>query len=164
MRRHDGGRDILADWCEEHHCIVQREVILPLAANRAEARMDLVVYTPDSATPTYVDISIVTALSHQALASGSAKHDGKASEIAGKGKRKDYPLINVTPFIVEDHGRFGSDAVSFLKQVAPSEAGARSKAMGDLYHRLAAFLQRTAADSILAAIGAQHGAGAALAT
>ena len=126
--------------------------------------MRLVVYAPDSSTPAYIDVSIVTALSQEALASGSAKHDGKAAEIAAKGKRKDYPLINVTPFIVEDHGRFGSDAIAFLKRVAPTDAGARSKAMSNLYHRLAAFLQRTAADAVLAAIGAQHGCGAVLAT
>ena len=158
VRRHDGARDLLGDWCEEQHCVVQREVVLPLAnLDRAEARMDLVVYASGSTIPSYIDVSIVTALSQQALASGSAKYDGKAAEIAAKGKRNAYPLINITPFIVEDHGRFGSDAVAFLKRVAPTDAAARSRAMSDLYHRLAAFLQRTAADAVLAAIGAQHG-------
>ena len=161
LRRHDGARDILGDWCEENHCVVQREIVLPMAnAQRAEARMDLVVYCPESNVPAYLDVSIVSALSQEARASGSAKHDGKASEIVAKGKRKDYPLIHVTPFIVEDHGRFGSDSVAFLKRVAPSDPAARSRAISDLYHRLGAFLQRAAADAVLAAIGARHGVGA----
>ena len=96
-------------------------------------------------------------MSQEALPAGSAKHDGKASEIAAKGKRKDFPPIDVTPFIVEDHRRFGSDAVSFLKRGALCEPGARSRAMGDLYHRLASLLQRAAADAVLAAVGAQYG-------
>ena len=117
--------------------------------------MDLVVRTPDCTSPAYIDVSIVSALAAQALAGGSSKHDGKAAELAAKEKRKDYPQVNVSPFIVEDHGRFGDDAVAFLKRVAPPGASARSRAMGDLYHRLASFLQRTAADAVLASIGAQ---------
>ena len=133
MRRHDGARDILAKWCEEHHCTVQREVILSLAnPQRPEARMDLVVRTPDCTSPAYIDVSIVSALAAQALAGGSSKHHGKAAELAAKEKRKDYPQVNVSPFIVEDHGRFGDDAVAFLKRLAPPGASARSRAMGDL--------------------------------
>ena len=118
--------------------------------------MDLVVYAPGSSSPAYVDVSIVTALSQDALASGAANHDGKAAEIAAKGKRKDYPLISVTPFIIEDHGRFGEDAVKFLRSVAPSEPRLRSKAIRDLYQRLGALLQRRAADAVLSAITVQR--------
>ena len=117
--------------------------------------MDLVVYAPGSSSPAYVDVSIVTALSQAALAGGSANHDGKAAEIAARGKRRSYPLINVTPFIVEDHGRFGEEAVKFLRSVAPVDPRLRSKAMRDLYQRLGALLQRHAADAVLSAIRAR---------
>ena len=50
---------------------MQREVVLPLAHPEwAEARMDLVIYTPDSIAPVYVDVSIVSALSQEALKLG----------------------------------------------------------------------------------------------
>jgi hypothetical protein len=114
--------------------------------------MDLIVYAPGATSPAYLDISIVSALSQEALAAGSATKDGKAAEIAARGKRRDYRLINVTPFILEDHGRFGEDAVKFLKSVAPVEPRLRSKAMQELYHRLSSLLQRHAADAVLAAI------------
>ena len=64
--------------------------------------MDHVVYTPGAGTPAYIDVSIVSALSLEALDGGAANCDGKAAGIAAAGKRKDYPLIDVTPFIVED--------------------------------------------------------------
>ena len=153
VRRHDAARDVLGEWCEEHNCLVQREVTLPNAhPDRPEARMDLVVYSPGCSSPAYIDVSIVSALSQAALSGGAANHDGRASEIAARGKHKDYPLIPVTPFIVEDHGRFGDEAVKFIRRVAPAEPGPRSKAVRDLYHRLGALLQRHAADAVLSAI------------
>ena len=113
--------------------------------------MDLVVHVPGVSSPFHIDISIVTALSVEALARGSHLHDGKAASIAANGKRTDYPLINVTPFIVEDHGRSGEDALAFIRRVAPVDPGQRSKAIRELYHRLGAVLQRSAADAVLAA-------------
>jgi len=114
--------------------------------------MDLVVYSPGSASPAYIDVSIVSALSQAALAGGAANHDGRAAEIAAKCKHRSYPQISVTPFIVEDHGRFGDEAVKFLRSIAPTEPRLRSTAMRDLYQRLGAILQRHAADAVLAAI------------
>ena len=121
VRRHDAGRDILGEWCEEHHCNVHWEVIMPTAnPRRPEARMDLVVHVPGHSAPFHVDISIASAMSQEALQGGAARHDGKAADIAAKGKHRDYPNITVTPFIVEDHGRFGTDALEVVRRVAPT--------------------------------------------
>ena len=158
VKRHDEARDIIGDWCEEHHCLVQREVTLPSAnPSRPEARMDLVVYPAGACSPIYVDVSIVSAVSREALSKGSAHYDGKAAEIAERAKRRDYPLINVTPFIVDDHGRLGPEALSFVRRIAPTSPTQRSKAISDLYHRLSAQLQRAAADAVLSAIAARPG-------
>jgi len=150
--RHDAARDVLGDWCEEHGCRVEREAVLPFAAPaRPEARIDLVVHVPGRGVPAHVDVSIVSALSVEALQKGSASQDGRAAEIAENSKRRDYPGIRVTPFVVEDHGRYGEEAAKFVRQVAPKEPAARSRAIRDLYHRLGALLQRKAADAVLAA-------------
>ena len=120
--------------------------------------MDLVVHAPGAKEPIYIDVSIVSALSVEALRGGSASQDGKAAELAAKHKHNDYPLINLTPFIVEDHGRLGTEALAFVRRIAPIDLSARSKAIRDLYQRLGSVLQRKAADAVLAAIGGQRAA------
>eukprot|EP00973_Karenia_brevis_P060117 8365915-Karenia_brevis.AAC.1 len=63
------------------------EVLVPWAApNRPEARMDLVIHAPEIASPFYVDLTVVSALSSDALAGGSAVRNGAAAEIAARGK------------------------------------------------------------------------------
>ena len=99
--------------------------------------------------------TVVTALAVDALARGSATQDGRAADIAADGKRRNYPLLNVTPFAIEDHGRFGDSALGFVRAIAPALASERSAAIASLYHRLSATLQRVAADSVLAATGTQ---------
>ena len=139
-----------------HGCLAHREVILPHAhPTCTNARMDLVVHIPGRGSPVNIDISIASALSVEALRGRSAFADGRAAEIAAGRKRDDYPLIRVWPFIIEDHGRWGEDASSLARQIAPSEASARSRALRELYQRLATVLQRHAADAVLAAVN--HG-------
>ena len=81
--------------------------------------MDLIVYIPGETSPVHIDVSIASALSAEALGGGSDRHEGKAAAVAADHKRRDYPLINVTPFIVEDYGRFGDEALAFIRRVAP---------------------------------------------
>ena len=132
---------------------MHKEVILPLAhPSRPNSRMDLVVHVPGGKGPVHIDVSIASALSQEALRSRSAHIDGRAAELAAAHKRGDYPLITVCPFIIEDHGRWGADAIAFVRRVAPSGPSSRSRALRQLYHRLSAVLQRHAADSVLAAI------------
>ena len=109
-------------------------------------------------SPAYIDVSIVTALSREDSAAGAANHDGGAAELAAKGKHRGYPLIAVTRFIVDNHGRIGTEALSFLRRIAP-DPGQRSQAMREFYQRLRALLQRYAADAVLSATRVARGRG-----
>ena len=117
--------------------------------------MDLVIHAPGIASPFYVDLTVVSALSSDALSGGSAVRDGAAAEIAAKGKRRDYPNCSVTPFVIEDHGRLGEDALQFVRMIAPTEPSERSTAIRRLHQSLGATLQRIAADAVIAAVTAR---------
>ena len=117
--------------------------------------MDVVIRAPHLAAPVYVDVTVVSALSQEALAGGSSNRDGAAAANAAKGKVDDYPLCPVTPFVIEDHGRLGDDALRLARVLAPSEPAARSKAIRLLYHSLGAVVQRYAADSVITATTVQ---------
>ena len=119
VRKHNAVVEELAKWCEEHGCFVQREAILPQAnPDHPEARIDLIVTIPGQA-PIYIDVTIVSAQSIEALSKGSGNRDGVACDIAAKRKARSYPNITVTPFVVEEHGSFGDDALNFVRKVAP---------------------------------------------
>ena len=140
-----------------------REVDVPTASpDRPEARMDLVVRAPTCAGQFHVDLTVVDAASREALQRGAADRDGAAAKVAADHKRRKYPNIDVIPFVLEDHGRLGADAVAFLQRVAPGDLQKRSQAMRDIYHALSATLQRHQADAIIAAIAPRaqrsHGA------
>ena len=119
---------------------------------KPNARMDLVVHIPGRGVPVNDDFSIASAASIEALEGRSDTVDGKAATIAAEHKRTGYPLITVTPFIIEDHRRFGAEAIAFVKQVAPVDPAERTVAIRTLYHRLSSVLQRCAADAVLAAV------------
>ena len=155
MKRHDAACAVLAAWCEEMGCTLEvgqkpyGEVLVPWAAPaRPEARMDLVVHAPGIATPFYVDLTVVSALSSDALASDSSVRDGAAAEVAARGKYRDYPNCSVTPFAAEDHGRVGEEALRLIRRLAPSDDAERSRAIRRLHQSLGATLQRVAADAV----------------
>ena len=161
VRRHDAACAVLADWCRQQGCQVDIEVVLPMAhPDRLEARMDLIVRAPAVTGPVRVDLTVVSALSVEALEKGSAQRSGVACEIAAKRRDRDYPLINVVPFAIEDHGRLGVDALKFARKLAPADIGKRSAELARLYQSLGASLQRSAADAVIAATGGSHRAGA----
>ena len=118
---------------------------------RQEARMDLVVHAPHFPSPFYIDLTVVSALSSDALAGGSAIRAGAAAEIGARGKFRDYPNCTLTPFVVEDHGRLGEEALRFVRLIAPDDPSERSKAIKRLHQSLGATLQRTSAEAIIAA-------------
>ena len=95
--------------------------------------MDLVIYAPDVAGPIFVDLTVVSALSRAALRSSSAGRDGAAAAVAARRKVAGYPQCTVTPFVVEDHGRFGEDALRLARLLAPKETKQRSSALRQLY-------------------------------
>ena len=157
MKHHDAALAVLGGWCEDMGCQLEAgqkpwdEVLVPWAAPaREEARMDLVIHVPGVATPFYIDLAVVSALSSDALCGGSAVRNGAAAEVAVRGKFRDYPSCTLTPFVVEDHRRLGEEALQFLRPVAPSDLSERSKAIRQLHHRLGATLQRVAADAVIA--------------
>ncbi len=157
-RRHDQACAVLGSWCEEMGCQLQAgqkpwgEVVVPWAApRRPEARMDLVVHAPGIALPFYIDLTVVSCLSTEALSGGSAVRDGAAAAIAARGKVKDYPSCSVTPFVIEDHGRLGEDALRLIRTLAPVDPADRSKAIRRIHQSLGATLQRCAAEAVIAA-------------
>ena len=56
-----------------------------------------------------------------------------ATTCAAIRKRAKYPMCAILPSVLEHHGRFGDDAFSFLKRIAPKEPAARSEPMVKLY-------------------------------
>ena len=153
VRRHNAGCDVLEKWLVEAcDCTVFREQVLPTAnRDHAEARMDVIAYSPKVAGPIHIDLTVVSALSVEALSKGSALHDGIAASIASGRKHSKCPNCRLFPFPVEDHGRFGEDALTVIRMVALGDPVARSAAIGGLYQGLASTLQRVAADSVITA-------------
>ena len=117
--------------------------------------MDLVVHAPGLAEPLMVDLTVVSALTQDALALGSARRDGAAAAAAARRKRARYPGVAVVPFVVEDHGRLGEEALALTRLLAPAQDTARSAAIRRLHQSLGCVLQRNAADAVLAATQAQ---------
>ena len=129
---------------------------MPWAApNRPEARMDIVIRAPGVATPSYIDLTVASALSVEALAGGSNVRDGASATIAMRGKARDYPNGAVTAFVIEDHGRLGEDALRIVRALAPTDPVERSTAILRLHQSLGATLQRCAADAVIAATTAR---------
>jgi hypothetical protein len=158
MKRHDAACAVLGSWCEEMGCHLEAgqkswgEVLVPWAApSREGARMDLVIHAPGFSSPFFIDLTVVSALSSDALSAGSAVRSGAAAEIAARGKYGDYPNCNLTPFVIEDHGRLGDEALRFVRLIAPSDEAERTKAIRSLHQSLGATLQRVAADAVIAA-------------
>ena len=109
------------------------------------------VIRPPGAGAIFVDLTVVSALTREVLNHGSARRDGAAAAVAARHKRAKYPHCNVTPFVIEDHGRLGDEAIDLTKQLAPSDPVKRSKTIRLLHQTLGAVLQRHAADAVLAA-------------
>ena len=157
-KRHDAACAVLGSWCEENGCQLEAgqkpwgEVLVPWAApNRPEARMDLVVHSPGIAIPFYIDLTVVSALSSDALSGGSSVRSGAAAEIAARAKFRGSPNCSLTLFVVEDLGRFGEEALRFVRMLAPIDPSERSKSIRSLHRSLGATLQRVAADAVIAA-------------
>ena len=162
MKRHDAACAVLGGWCEQMGCQLEAgqkpwgEVLVPWAAPaREEARMDLVINAPGFSSPFFIDLTVVSALSSDALSAGSAVRNGAAAEIAARGKHRDYPNCCLTPFVIEDHGRLGEEALQLFRRLAPSDLAERSRAIRSRHRSLGATLQRVAADAVIAATTAR---------
>jgi hypothetical protein len=124
--------------------------------------MDLVVHAAGHANPILVDVTVVSAMTQEALRAGAARRDGAAAATAARKKRGKYPGVDVTPFVIEDHGRFGEDALALVRRIAPQEAGERIRALRGLYQTLGSVVQRHSADSLLAATASRSPAPAVI--
>ena len=92
MRKHDAVVAELGKWCEEHGCYVEREAIMP-QANPDTPRRGWTSSCISLDTPhIYIDVTIISAQSVEALNKGSGNRDGVACEIAAKRKVTTYPI------------------------------------------------------------------------
>ena len=157
VRRHNELVSVLRRWCEKRcGCVVHIEQVLPTASDgHTLSRMDLIVHSPLLPTPLFIDLTVVSAVSREALARGSASNDGVASEIAAARKVKKYPGCEVHAFPIEDHGRLGEAARTAIRMLAPRDPVIRSQAIADLYQDLACVAQRMSADAVIAAAAGQ---------
>ena len=153
VRRHNSVVAVLADWCENAcSCTVFQERVLPTAhPDHSEARMDLIAHSPHVAGAVFIDFTVVSALSVEALQKGAGLREGVASSLAADDKVRKYPNCRTHAFPVEDHGRFGEAAIELIRMLAPTDLDRRSKAISELYHDLACTLQRASADAVIAA-------------
>ena len=153
VRRHNSGVNVLGEWAaEECGCNIFKEQMLPSANEvHKESRLDLVIHSPNVAGPMYVDFTVASALSREALSKGSGVKDEVAASLAAKRKIQKYPGCTVYPFPVEDHGRLGEASLTLVKLLAPVAPQHRSQAISKLYRKLGAFLQRASADAMIAA-------------
>ena len=154
VKKHNACVNALAAWAEEEaDCSVFKEQVVPTANDdHAESRLDLVIYSPRMAGAIYVDLTIVSACSQEALGRGSAGFAGVAACIAEERKCSKYPNIDPWPFAIEDHGRWGDSAVALARALAPLSPSLRSSPLRRLHQAAAVTMQRTAADNMLAAM------------
>ncbi len=151
-RRHNDLCGVLKKWCEDQGCRVESEVTLPTAIDAApEARMDLVIRARGVPGSILVDVTVASALAAEPMSKGSSLRESVAAELAAKDKRVKYHNINVIPFVVEDHGRLGEDAIRLIRKLAVGDKEARSRAIATIYQSVGACCQRAAADAVSAA-------------
>ena len=79
------------------------------------------IYSPRVAGAIYVDLTVVSALSVEALAKGAGLRDGAAADIAAQRKHDRYIHCVTWALAIEDHGRFGEDAFGLIRALAPTE-------------------------------------------
>ena len=138
------------------------------------ADLDVRLERPPDDPLTYLDV-VVTHPEGEAWRRGAAAADGCAAEGAARAKHRRYPeelLLTgrLVPFSVEAYGRWGREALDFLRAAA-ADACARSPALAGLgadaplgllgrwYCRLSCALQKANAAAILQAGRIADGAG-----
>ena len=154
VRRHDSIRDALADIITNLTGLTpHKEVIIPHAApNRENPRLDIVT-TNENGSHTYIDVSIATATLPATIQHhNSHKSIPAAATLRANEKRRSYPGIPCTPFVLEAHGRADEAALHFIRTIAPKCPQTRSTTILSVWQTLSATLQRNNADAIHLAI------------
>ncbi len=96
-----------------------------------------------------MDVTVVNPTAAEYISKGSASRNGAAAETAELNKTRKYPGTTISPFAVEEFGRLGECAIRLIKAIAPTEPDERSKAINDIYRRIAGIVQKVSADAII---------------
>ncbi len=73
---------------------------------------------------------------------GAGLETGVAFDVAAALKRNTDPRVAVVPFVVEQHGRFGDEALTFPRKVAPLDPALRLIALNSIYQTVSTLVQR----------------------
>ena len=152
VRKHNAAVRSLGAWAEEHGAEVCYEQHVPTANTNCEARLDLIIHHEKLRQPALIDVTIVNAAVAEYISRGSSTTDGAAADIAEGSKHRKYPGATIIPFAIEDHGRLGEAAMRLIRQLAPADAGMRSRAVKDLYRRIGGVVQKLSADAVVTAM------------
>ena len=109
--------------------------------------MDLVIHAPGVSGPILVHVTMVNALTRDALNKNSATRDGATAANAARVKRNKYANLAV---VIEDHGRINEDGARLVRKLAPAGTD-RSIRLAALYQQLASSIQKASARSLIAA-------------
>ena len=83
--------------------------------------MDLIAHAPGIKGPIRIGFTPVSATPREALKRGSADRDEVTAELGATRKHQQYSNVAVVPFVAEDSGRLGSDALCLVRKLAPRE-------------------------------------------
>ena len=151
VRKHDTLVRAIGKWAESQGAEVRYEQNVPTANSNAEARLDLIVHHENLSQPALIDVTIVNPAAAEYLSKGAGTREGVVAAVAEHAKRRHYSGREVTPFVLEEHGRMGETAEKFIKLIAPVAPEDRSKAINDAYRRIAGLIQKESADAIITA-------------
>ena len=122
------------------NCLLEQHAV-PANNDHDMDRIDLVLSL--SAAETNIDVAIVAACTvQQALLKTRAKHDGHAARHAAARKKDRYPNLRVLPFVLEDFGRPGREAIGLVRALAAMDNEATaSESATHLWQSIQAIVQ-----------------------
>ena len=123
MRRHDAVVRLLHEYARDHlglPCLLEQHTA-PSTPDHEHDRIDLIVQI--AGAETHVDVAVVSPLTSQHdLIKTRARHDGHAAIQTANRKRNRYPNLGVLPFVIEDYGRPGKEAIGLVRTLAAADA------------------------------------------
>ena len=151
-RRHNTVRDTVAVWLRKHTSgsVRVEQLILELAQDRGEARLDVVAYDATGARM-LLDVAVVHAVSaDQSRLARAALLAGAPARGREDSKRERYrDAVGLVPFVLETGGRVGEAARAMARHVAPTDPAERTQAISDLWRAVAVDVQKANAIMLL---------------
>ena len=158
VQRHNGVRDVLADWLVEQHgrdAVAVEQRIPAWDRNTTEglqlAVLDIVVTRPTGKEA--VDVSVTDASGEVGAAERRARRPGAAARVREQEKHRRYPGRGLVAAVLETGGRAGRELHAFLRSHATQDPAQRSAQLADIRQRLAVVLQQGNAAQMLSAAG-----------